>query len=235
MPFLSHDVYAAWVATQIFGDNLDETPGGWLRKHRDGWHNVFSGIVQASGVLELPALVISRWEFLGSLYRGNIDSTGCLDAVVFAKRFLERVNHQYSQVHNLTGRPNQQLNQSDMFMMIRNKPLHGANPAGIETDAADGVATWRIGPGPTGHTHLALDQQGSLHVDGTQLYEELLDAMTLFAEYLDQNTERQGDQIIGNHLPACRWNRAFWGRFKPHAKDNLAAWMMRGVQHGIPV
>ncbi len=234
MPYQTHDFYSDWVMRQIRGEALDETPARWLEKHGAGWRGVFAGMLQAGGVLEVPALVISRWELLGSLYRGNIGRTGSLDAIVFARRFLEPVNPRYSKVHNIVGRQNQEDNQSDIFMMARNKPLHGANPAGIETEDGSGIAGWLIGPGPTGGRHLELDQNGNLHFDGAELFEELLEGMTLFASYLDENTEREGDSTFGNHLPQERWLRAFWARFKPHARDNLQSWMLHGARHGVP-
>jgi hypothetical protein len=234
MPVNSHDEYANWVATQIKGAELSETPGDWTRRQIPGWRNVFAKIVEADAVLELPALVVSRWEYLGSLYRGHTgERTGCEEAVAFSTRFLERVNPLYRGVHNLTGRPVQQANQSDIFMMIRNKPLHGANPAAVQAADGSGVVAWWIGAGDTGHTHLAVDPAGKLNVNGTKLYEELLDAMTLFADYLDTNTEKGGADTITNHLPQDRWLRAAWARFKPHGHPG-AAWLTRGLAHGIP-
>ena len=41
-------------------------------------------------------------------------------------------------------------------------------------------------------THLAVDADGKLNVNGTALYEELLAAMSLYADYLDANTEQGG-------------------------------------------
>lgn len=120
----THDFYADWVRDQL----LNESPPQWVRKHRDGWRNVLQGVVAASGVFEVPALVISRWEFLGSLFRGNAtEDTGCRDAVAYTAKFLTHVNPLYAGVHNLVGRANQQINQSDIFMMYRNKPFHGVH------------------------------------------------------------------------------------------------------------
>jgi len=217
MPVYSHDEYATWVATQLKGARLTDTPGDWTRRQIPGWRNVFAKIVEASAVLELPALVVSRWEYLGSLYRGHTgERTGCEDAVAFSTRFLEQVNPLYRGVHNLTGRTVQQANQSDIFMMIRS-----------------GVVAWWIEAGDTGGTHLAVDPAGKLNVNGTKLYEELLDAMQLFADYLDQNTEKGGADTITNHLPQERWLRAAWARFKPHGHPG-ATWMTRGLAHGVP-
>jgi hypothetical protein len=196
---------------------------------------VLGGIVNAGGLFETIALTISRWEFLGSLYRGNIRRTGPRDAMAFARRFLEPANALYANVHNLAGRKNRQPNQSDIFTMARDKPLHGANPAAIELENGTGIVTWMMGPGPTGHDHLQVDQFRALHVDATKLYEELLVAMTLFAEYLDQNQERVAGNVIGNHLPQERWLRAAWARFKPHGRGSLVDWMRHGVQYGVPV
>jgi hypothetical protein len=235
MPVSSHDEYATWVATQLKGPGLDETPGDWTRRHIPAWREVFAKIVAADAVLELPGLVVSRWEYLGSLYRGHTgERTGCEEAVAFSTRFLEHVNPLYRGVHNLTGRNAQQANQSDIYMMIRNKPLHGASPAAIQAADGSGVVTWWIAAGDTGGTHLAIDPTGRLHVNGTKLYEELLEAMKLFADYLDQNTkEKAGGDAITNHLPQERWLRAAWARFKPHGHPG-ATWMARGIEHGIP-
>jgi hypothetical protein len=234
MPFHSHDEYATWVATQIKGVGLDETPGDWTRRHIPAWREVFTKIIDASLVLELPALVVSRWEYLGSLYRGHTgERTGCEEAVAFSTRFLEPVNPLYRSAHNLAGRPVQQANQSDIFMAIRNKPLHGASPPAIEAVNGSGVVTWSIGPSDTGGTHLTVDALGKFHLNGAKLCDELLDGMKLFADYLDANTEKGGKDAITNHLPQARWLRAAWARFKPHGHAG-AAWMIRGVEHGIP-
>jgi hypothetical protein len=235
MPFFPHDAYERWVLTQIRGEARNETPGEWIRKHGAGWRNVFSGIVSANAVLELPALVVSRWEYLGSLYRGHVEeTTGCLDAVAFARRFLEPLDANYRNVHNLAGRPNQQPNQSDIFMMVRNKPLHGANPAGVASADGTGVVGWRIGAADTGNTHLTVDSSGNLHINGTKLYEQLCEAMLLFAGYLDANTEQGGPDTLSTHRPQERWLRAAWARFRPHG-IGAAAWMARGIPHSIPV
>jgi hypothetical protein len=117
-------------------------------------------------------------------------------------------------------------------MAIRNKPLHGARPPAIEAVNGSGVVTWAIGAGETGGTHLAVDALGQFHVNATKLYEELLEAMKLFADYLDANTEKGGKDPITNHLPRDRWLRAAWARFKPHGHAG-AAWMTRGVEHGV--
>ncbi len=228
MPVYSHKNYAWWVITQLRGEDLRVTPGEMVRRHAAGWRNVFAGIVAASAVLELPALVVSRWEYLGSLYRGNInDVTNYTDAMAFSDRFLAEVNGLYRQVHTVSGRQ-----PSDVFTMIRNKPLHGANPAAIEAADGSGVIGWWIAPGDTGGTHLAVDPLGKLHINGTQLYEELLSAMGLLADYLDANTERGGPGTLSQHLPQERWLRAAWARFKPHGQA-WADWLVHGQPYGI--
>ncbi len=185
-------------------------------------------------MLELPAIVVSRWEYLGSLYRGHTgERTGCEEATAFSTRFLEQVNPLYKSAHNLAGRAVQQANQSDLFMAIRNKSLHGANPPAIEAANGSGVVGWSIGTSDTGGTHLAVDSLGMLHVNGARLCEELLDAMKLFADYLDENVEKGGTHAITKHLPRDRWLRAAWARFKPHGHAG-AAWMTAGIAHGIP-
>lgn len=229
MPFYPHKDYAWWVATQLQGEDLKVTPGEMVRRQAGGWRNVFAGIVAASAVLELPALVVGRWEYLGSLYRGNIsDRTNAVDAAAFSDRFLTVVNPQYRHVHNVAGRSNNQPNQSDFYMMIRNKTLHGANPAAIHVGNAHGVVAWWIGPHDTGAPHLEVDPAGKLNVNGTKLYEELLDGMALYADYLDASADRLGT----NYSPQERWLRGAWARFQPHGQD-WADWLALGQPYGV--
>jgi hypothetical protein len=234
MPVYSHKNYAWWVITQLRGEDLKVTPGEMVRRHAAGWRDVFAGIVAASAVLELPALVVSRWEYLGSLHRGNVsDQTNAVDAIAFADRFLVPVNPQYQLVHNVAGRATNNPNQSDFYMMLRNKTLHGANPAAIHATDGSGVVAWWIGPHDTGATHLAVDADGKLNVNGTALYEELLAAMRLYADYLDANTEQGGPGALSQHLPQERWLRAAWARFKPHGQA-WAEWLVHGQSYGVP-
>ena len=48
---------------------------------------------------------------------------------------------------------------------------------------------------PTGGTHLALNGDGNVHLDGSKLCEELLDSMAIFAGYLNQDAQTVGDDI----------------------------------------
>jgi hypothetical protein len=229
---MPRDVFARWVATQLRGPQLDQSPGHWVRSHRDGWVNVFSRVAGPDTVLELPALVITRWEFLGCLYRGNTGAAGTLDAVTFAKRFLERVNPRYAQLHNLAGRTNSQPNQSDIYEMLRNRVLHGLHPAAVESAVGDGVVAWWIGPSETGGPHLEVDAQGKLHLNGQRFWRELIEAMSLFADLLDEDNEI-GSDVAEERAPQARWLRAFWARYTPHGQKP-SSWLARGHAYGIP-
>ena len=230
----SYDDYADWVQKQIFGDKLTDTPSEWMKRHRDGWVNVFAGIVKASGVFEVPALIISRWEFLGALYRGNLWTSDCRDAVAYATKFLTQVNPLYAGVHNYGNRPIQNANQSDMFMMFRNKPFHGVHPAGINMHDDSGVLAWLVDLKPTGGTHLGLDRSGSVHLDGAKLIDEFLDSMTIYAAYLNvDRTDSNEVDLVDARTPKERWLRAHWARYKPHGGDD-ARWGALGSARGIP-
>jgi hypothetical protein len=230
----SYDFYADWVQKQILGDDLKGTPSGWIDKHRDGWRAVLAGVVNASGVFEVPALVISRWEFLGGLYRGNTTvKTDGQDAIAYAGRFLTQVNPDYAGVHNYGHRPNQNANQSDLFSMFRNKPLHGVHPAGINMHDNSGVLGWLVDLKPTGGTHLTL-VGNNVHIDGSRLISEFLDSMTSFSDYLNvDRTDNQDVDLLEVKTPQERWLRAHWARYCPHGW-NLGQWMTLGLARGIP-
>lgn len=217
--------YATYVKNQISEPN--EQPGNWIRKHRDGWRNVFAAHLGGSATVhELVALVVSRWEYLGGLYRGNTsENTTQQDAKAFADRFLVQVNPLYAGVHDLTNR---RTGGSEIFTMLRNKPLHGANPAGLLTAGGQIVVGWLIGAHDTGHPHLEVSV-GSLHIHGDKFSEELLEGMSLYADYLDNNN----DALTTPHLPQGRFLRAAWARFRPHYLAEVD-WMQLGGQHGIP-
>ena len=230
----SYDYYANWVQKQIFNESLTETPSDWMKRHRDGWKDVFAGIVRASGVFEVPALIISRWEFFGALYRGNLEQSGCRDAVAYAKKFLTQVNPLYAGVHNYGHRQNQNANQSDMFMMFRNKPFHGVHPAGMNMHDNSGVLGWLVDLKPTGGTHLGLDGNGNVHLDGSKLIDEFLDSMTLFAGYLNvDRIDANEFDLVEAKTPKERWLRAHWARYMPHGGDD-AQWIRLGNARGIP-
>jgi hypothetical protein len=241
----TYEVYAGWVKRVLAGDDGQLTPGQWLRDHRSGWRDLIHVMADKGSAYEAASLVISRWEFLGGLYRGNIGGTGCEDAVVFADRFLQPTKL-YHDAHNLINRQNQDPKQSDIFMMLRNKPLHGFAPAGIEAvDPNKGVVAWMLGAGVAPGNHLSVDADTNLHVNTKQFADDLYDAMGRFADYLDLNINDPASdkRVIGHHLPRERWLRAHWARYMPHTKRSkdelpatLIAWMMRGAKdHGIPI
>jgi hypothetical protein len=222
--------FARWAAKEI----RLLTPSGWIREYRKRWGKLFPAMLDADGLFETNAYVVSRWEFLGGLYRGNVEmNTDCTDAVAFAKKFLEGVNSKYKDVHNLVGRTHQNQNQSDMFMMIRNRPFHAADPAAILVGKGRSVAVWRMAYDDPKVKHLSLDRRRRLHVNARKLYTELLDATELFAKYLDANTDK-----IQGLLPQDRYMRAAWARHRPHAgkkNPNAKSWMQLGEKrYGIP-
>jgi hypothetical protein len=230
----SLDAYARWVARQIWGDQLTRPPAQSVRVHADGWLDAFEGMLDAGGVLEVPALVITRWEFLGGLYRGNTEFNNARDAAAFARRFLNKVNPNYDHLHNLADpKVKPPHSQCDVHKMLRNNPLHGFTPAAIESADGSGVIAWWVAPDETGGEHLVVDDQGKLHVNGRRLCHELKQAMLLFAELLDADNDAEPQDLLGTHRPQERWLRSFWARFQPHGHDH-ASWMTRGQQHGIP-
>jgi len=231
MPFYPHKDYAWWVIRQLQGDDRTVTPSEMVRRHADGWRDVFNRFVAAGAPIELPALVVSRWEYLGSLYLGSVENrTDVAEAVAFCDRFLTQVNGQYQHVHNLAGRVAPPPGRSDFFTMFRNKPLHGLNPAPIHAADGSGVVAWWIGTGITDAAHLTVDPFGKLHLNEALLSIELVDVMKLYADYLDANT----DWLGGNYLPQERWLRAGWARFRPHEQP-WPDWLALGQPYGVPV
>jgi hypothetical protein len=125
-------------------------------------------------------------------------------------------------------------------MMVRNKALHGADPAPILDDAGVSVAAWQMGISLADSDHLGVDDLVRIHLSATLFRRELLAGVEGYEKYLRDNMERSGPKILENHLPRERFLRAAWARFTPHVKDKNKRrqaerkWMALGATLGIP-
>jgi hypothetical protein len=203
------------------------TPDQRTREWAGGWRKTFEALANVNAVFDLAGLVIARWEFLGGLYLGTIEDTNVKDALAYARAFLQGVNSNYANVEQLVDR-SQTHDRLDIYQMLRNKTLHGMNPAGIATDDGAGVVTWWIGTsGIAKEHHLIVDSDGGLHVDCTMLFEELLTSVTDFAAYLEVNGA--GKEGL---MPQARWRRGFWARFCPKSMKG-PEWLAKSVLRGV--
>lgn len=221
MPTISE--YADWVYHEV-----TEMPPH-LRVLNDwqcNWCRTLDGIAQADGIFELISVVLSKCEFLGSLFRGNISKeTDVHDMVEYVTAFLRPVNYNYQNIHNLSGRTSQG---SEFFSVFRNKPLHGGTPAGIlDANSQDILAWWIGGSRTTRDNHLTV-VNGRIHVDGNLLIYEFRQSLTNFAVSLQAN-----NRFPDNSLPSERFQRAFWVRFLPLYLEHQK-WIQEGTRRGIP-
>ncbi len=190
------------------------------------WCRTLNGIALAKGIFELISMVLSKCEFLGSLFRGNINKeTSAHDMVEYVTAFLQPVNQNYQNIHNLSGRPNQR---SEFFSVFRNKPLHGGTPAGILDANSQNIFTWWIGFSPSTRANHLTVVNGSIHVDGNLLMDEFRQSLTAFALFLQAN-----NRFSDNSLPSERFQRAFWVRFLPLYLP-IQDWLQEGTRRGIP-
>jgi hypothetical protein len=179
---------------------------------------------ELNAIFELSSLVMARWEFLGALYLGTERDSDFEQALEYSRRFLVPINRNYAGIERLVD-TNDPRERFDAFTMLRNKPLHGAVPAGIATPDGKSVVTWWTGFQGVGRgDHLTVDSNGGLHLDCSRLYEELLQSVGSFADYQDANNE-----LLGGLLPHARWRRGYWARFRPVCMA-CSGWMAEGVR-----
>ena len=191
------------------------------------WERTMRAIADADGIFELISLICARWEFLGSLYRGNTDKTNYKDAIYYTSKFLVPINAHYNKIHNISGRQNAR---SDFFTMFRNKPLHGGTPAAVTRKGEGDIVSWNIGFDKETHTYHLQIREGRMHINGNIFLEEFISSLRGFADYLKENTQILD---LDGHQPEARFKRAFWARFEPlHYSHN--DWMSEGYKRGIP-
>lgn len=216
------DWYADWVHGQV-----DVDPSVQTRHWSSEWNKLRDALSppEVNGIFEFASIVVARWEFLGGLYLGKAD-TDVTAAREYMREFLAPVNPAYLEVENLVQNPTQ--NGLDFFTMLRNKPLHGLNPAAVATQDAEHVVTWWIGfSGIEAQQHLRVDKDGALHVDCNLLFAELQESMEAYAQYLDLDTHE-----IDGATPKDRWRRAYWNSFKPKFMPDLK-WKQKGTDRGL--
>ena len=217
--------YADWVSREI----SHQPPGDIVRSWAQKWESLFRTLQGADAPIELAGLVIARWEFLGALSLGNTENTGVRDAIYYLDNWLMKANSKYVSAKKLVTNmdPAPRL---DIFSMLRNSPFHGVVPAGIATSDSTGVVTWWVGThGIKATDHLSVDEHGGLHVDVKLLCAELISSMTIYATYLDEDTDASDD----SRKPKCRMKRALWARYAPKFMEG-SAWMTEGTNRHIP-
>jgi hypothetical protein len=112
--------------------------------------------------------------------------------------------------------------------MFRNKTLHGGTPAALALPGNTSVVGWIIGfNGSTQTNHLRIVND-NMHVNGDKFLCEFLSSLDAFATYVKQNSN-----LLNGRLPAARWQRGFWARFRPLYFDQNV-WMQEGGARGIP-
>ncbi len=213
------DVYKGWVESEVSGKDKD--PALITNSWATAWNQTLSPM-PTSGAYEHAALILSKWEFLGGLYNGASD-TNAEDARAYARKFLPT----YEPFQNLSGRTGVA---SDLFSMLRNRPLHGFTPASVLVERTDEVVGWRIN-----EPHLVTNAEGSVGIMSGRLQDDFINSVRNYAKYLaaDANDPRdpQGS-------PKERWRRGFWMRFCPVVKASdrqqwLQDWFAEGRQRGL--
>ena len=143
-----------------------------------------TGAASGKALFEPCSLVVARWEFLGCLLTGHSKQrSGRSQAMRYAKQFLEPINPRYGHKHP-TILPRATL--ADLlFQMLRNASLHGFVPAGVYDPSTNSCIA--CGVDYSSPTHLEFDGRATFVVDSSRLLRELVDSMTSFAAYLEEN------------------------------------------------
>src|SRR5438874_2450043 len=109
---MKSNAYADWVRGEVMNLSPTQATTGWM----SNWSRALEGLLSASAIFEAVSLVISRWEFLGSLYRGNDGKTGVDDVRAYTKRFLEPIQGRYRDIHDLAR---DDKGNSDFYSILR--------------------------------------------------------------------------------------------------------------------
>lgn len=190
------------------------TPAQTVRNWAASWRNIFRLLLEGRvepggehigrGIFEPCALVIARWEFLGSLFTGHDGRSNRVQSLAYADQFLVPVNARYGERHP-TIAPGWTVAQL-LVQMMRNGSLHGFTPSGVYDDASDSCIAWAIDyelPDRTRHLHF---DGGSLLVDGGLLLTEFIESMQLFATHLDENRPTPDGKLpVDNFREGYRW------------------------------
>lgn len=167
------------------------------------WTKTLVAINKVHGIFEITAIVFSRCEFLGSLYRGNTDKSHKGDFKLYLNRFFKP---EYKKLHKITS--NKDSN-SEIYTIFRHKILHSGQPVGIQD--GDEIIGWYMGYGSyLKQHHLRIDDQGNLNINCRLLVEDFLESIQKYAAYLQRDRG-----ILNNKKPSSRWYEAFWATFCP--------------------
>lgn len=204
-PLRSIQEYVEFVRDQVFSKSPAARVEEWLIE----WADLFERIAKLHPIVT-ASLIIARWEFLGALYLGSAKDTSHSEVRAYVERFLVPINDAYSQVHDLVDQASGSSG-SDLYSMLRNKPLHGYVPAAIADTSSKGLVTWWIGgTGIEPEMHLRVDRYGGLHIDSVAMSRELIDSLKDFAEYL-----RQDCDPMAKGSPTELWTTALWAKYRP--------------------
>lgn len=211
------DVYKKWVENEVTALDPATLTDNWAT----AWAQTLSPMPM-SGVYEHAALILAKWEFLGGLYTGASD-TNAEDARAYARKFLPA----YEPFQNLSGRPGVA---SDLFAMLRNRPLHGFTPASVLIEGTDEVVGWRIN-----EPHLQTNGDGSVGIVSKELQDDFIASARQYVKYLAADAIEQNDPP---KPPKERWRRGFWMRFSPVVKPADRAnwnqeWFDEGFRRGL--
>jgi hypothetical protein len=211
------DVYKKWVEDEVSAFDPAILTDNWAT----AWEKTLSPMAM-SGVYEHAALILAKWECLGGLYNGAND-TNAEDARAYARKFLPA----YEPFQNLSGRPGVA---SDLFSMLRNRPLHGFTPASVLIENTDEVVGWRINA-----PHLQTNAEGSVGIVPKQLQDDFIASVRQYAKYLAADTIEPNDPP---KPPKERWRRGFWMRFCPVVKKKdqpaqIQTWFNEGLKRRL--
>jgi hypothetical protein len=206
-------VYKNWVEREVRAHDPAVLTANWAI----AWEQTLTSMLP-TGVYEHAALILAKWEFLGGLYNGS-GNTDAEDARAYARKFLPK----YEPFQNLSGRVHVA---SDLFSMLRNRPLHGFTPASVLIENTDEVVGWRIN-----EPHLQMNADGNIGIVPDVLQSDFIASMRQYANYLEADVIESGGPA---KLPKERWRRGFWMRFCPIVRrSDQAQWTQDWFNEGL--
>ena len=177
------------------------------------WKRSLFALRKEKAIFEIVAIVFSKCEFLGLLYKGNAAKSDFKDFKSFLDNFFD---NKYKKLHNVSGR--REMN-SEIYSMFRNKILHSGQPVGIKVGKK--IIGWWLGYGNTVRKyHFKIDSKGNLNIHCGMLVSDFLKAMKKYSSYLKSDR----DCSVKNKIPSARFYESFWATFCPLYYDK-GQWM----------